>query len=136
MAQRMPGPLAVPMKRIERYTPPSAKALARLKTELNFTSPQMADLAGLAQGAQWRKYTGGQEPRALGMQMHFYMAALLTLSEAELMRVVDTMREQGAALELGPLPAGSSGLGLNAKPSTFKGEINDYENRQTCNKRS
>ncbi|MCY1463664.1 hypothetical protein D9M71_815920 [compost metagenome] len=54
----------------------------------------MADLTGLAQGAQWRKYTGGAEPHALGLHMHFYMAALLTLSDAELARVAATMREQ------------------------------------------
>lgn len=38
--------------------------------------------------------------------MHFYMAALLTLSDAELARVMTTMREQGATVEVGPLPAG------------------------------
>ncbi|MNC82010.1 hypothetical protein D3C75_1353510 [compost metagenome] len=42
----------------------------------------------------------------MGMHMHFYMAALLTLSEDELSRVVATMRAQGADVELGPLPAG------------------------------
>jgi len=94
------------MKRIAHYTPPSAEALAHLKHELGFTSPQMADLTGLAPGAQWRKYTGGVAPRALGLHMHFYLAALLTLSEAELARVVATMRAQGAAVEEGPLPAG------------------------------
>lgn len=98
------------MKRIEQYTPPPANALARLKNELSFTSPQMADLAGLAQGAQWRKYTGGQDPRPLGMQMHFYMAALLTLSEEDLERIAETMRDQGAILELGPLPAGKPSI--------------------------
>ncbi len=94
------------MKRIKHYDPPSAGDLARLKDDLAFTSPQMADLAGLAQGAQWRKYTGGADPRPLGMQMHFYMAALLTLDEDSLARVVECMREQGAEVELGPLPAG------------------------------
>lgn len=94
------------MKRIAHYSPPSAADLARLKSDLNFTSPQMADLTGLAHGAHWRKYTGGNTPRELGMQMHFYLAALLTLSEDELARVAETMREQGAEIELGPLPAG------------------------------
>lgn len=94
------------MKRIKHYAPPSAGDLARLKNDLNFTSPQMADLSGLAQGAQWRKYTGGATPRELGMQMHFYMAALLTLPEEELAKVIECMRAQGAEVELGPLPAG------------------------------
>jgi hypothetical protein len=96
------------MKRIEHYQPPTAADLARLKDQLGFTSPQMADLAGLAQGAQWRKYTGGAQPRELSPHMHFYMAALLTLTPEELERVVCAMREQGASVEVGPLPAGPS----------------------------
>lgn len=84
------------MKTIDHYVPPTAVALARLKDDLGCTSQTMAELAGLAQGQQWRKYTGGSEPRSLGMQMHFYMAALLTLSEKDVARVLDTMRAQGA----------------------------------------
>jgi len=84
------------MKIIEQYSPPSADALARLKIDLGYTSQQMAELAGLAQGGQWRKYTGGGAPRTLGVHMHFYMAALLTLSDAELSRVLDTMLTHGA----------------------------------------
>jgi len=91
------------MKIIEQYIPPSADALARLKAALGYTSQQMADLVGLAQGGQWRKYTGGAEPRTLGVHMHFYLAALLSLTEAELARVLDTMREQGAVVMAGEL---------------------------------
>ncbi|KGF62115.1 hypothetical protein [Pseudomonas lutea] len=94
------------MKRIQHYDPPSTGDLAHLKDELNFTSAQMADLAGLAQGAQWRKYTGGVAARELSLHMHFYMAALLTLSDEELGRIVECMRAHGAEVELGPLPAG------------------------------
>lgn len=94
------------MKRIAHYGPPTPDDLARLKSQLDFTGAQMADLAGLAQGAQWRKYTGGVDPRTLGSHMHFYMAALLTLTDDELARVVATMRDHGAEVELGPLPAG------------------------------
>ena len=94
------------MKRIEHYSPPSAESLARLKKELGYTSQQMADLAGLAQGGQWRKYTGGSEPRTLGQHMHFYMAALLTLSDDELDRVYAKMRDHGADLEAGDAEEG------------------------------
>ncbi|MFP3852337.1 XRE family transcriptional regulator [Pseudomonas sp. W5-01] len=94
------------MKRIQQYDPPSTGDLAHLKDELNFTSTQMADLAGLAQGTQWRKYTGGVAARELSLHMHFYMAALLTLSDEELSRIVDCMRAHGAEVELGPLPSG------------------------------
>ncbi|WP_458129589.1 hypothetical protein [Pseudomonas sp. Z2-11] len=47
------------MKTIEQYSSPSADALARLKINLGYTSQQMAELVGLAQGGQWGKYTGG-----------------------------------------------------------------------------
>ncbi|HGM4967298.1 TPA: hypothetical protein ACKP0L_005665 [Pseudomonas putida] len=93
------------MKIISQYTPPTAPALARLKDDLNTTSQAMAELCGLAQGQQWRKYTGGSTPRTLGMHMHFYMAALLTLSDDEVARVVAAMRDQGAELELADGPA-------------------------------
>lgn len=88
------------MNIIDRYTAPSATDLARLKTDLGCTSEQMAELAGLAQGGQWRKYTGGATPRTLGVHMHFCMAALLTLSDAELARVLAAMREQGAMVDV------------------------------------
>lgn len=92
------------MKTIEDYTPPSADALASLKHTLGYTSQQMADITGLAQGGQWRKYTGGATPRSMGMHMHFYMAALLTLPEAEVTRIVELMREQGADVATGEVP--------------------------------
>ncbi|MDN4515450.1 XRE family transcriptional regulator [Pseudomonas sp. 2,4-D] len=93
------------MKIISQYTPPTAQDLARLKDDLNTTSQAMAELCGLAQGQQWRKYTGGSTPRVMGMHMHFYMAAMLTLSDDELAKVLATMREHGAALQLADGPA-------------------------------
>jgi hypothetical protein len=93
------------MKRIESYSPPSAEDLGQLKKDLGYTSQQMADLVGLAQGGQWRKYTGANNQRDLGANMHFYMAALLTLTDDELGRVYATMREHGAAVDVGDIPA-------------------------------
>jgi hypothetical protein len=87
------------MNRIEQYQPPSAAELAQLKARLKFTSQQMADLVGLAGGSQWRKYTGGVDPRTLGQHMHFYLAALLTLNDEQLQRVYDCMRDHGAMVE-------------------------------------
>lgn len=93
------------MIKIDRYVPPAPDALARLKDDLGVTSQAMAEMTGLAQGQQWRKYTGGNAPRAMGMHMHFYLAALLTLSDAELAKVMATMREHGATVEPGEGPA-------------------------------
>ena len=84
------------MKRIDHYQPPAPADLLDLKKELEATSQEMANLAGLKQGSQWRKYTGSGETRPMNMHMHFYMASLLTLSEADIERVTAAMREHGA----------------------------------------
>ncbi|MBD1589767.1 XRE family transcriptional regulator [Pseudomonas typographi] len=89
------------MKKITSYTPPSTNSLTSFKRELDMTGNQMADLAGLADGRQWRKYTGGATPRELSAQMLFMLAARLTLSDAELEAVYAKMREIGAEIELG-----------------------------------
>lgn len=87
------------MIRIEHYQPPSAAEFAQLKANLKLTSQQMADLVGLAGGAQWRKYTGGAEPRTMGQHMHFYLAALLTLKDDQLEQVYACMRDHGATIK-------------------------------------
>lgn len=93
------------MNIIQQYQPPTAEQLAQLKERLHATSQTMADLCGLAQGQQWRKYTGGSTPRVMGLHMHFYMAALLSLDETSLAKVMATMREHGAQLQVGEGPA-------------------------------
>lgn len=94
------------MKVIDRYAPPTPADLAHLKSDLGLTSNQMAELAGLSQGSHWRKYTGRTDQRTMQMHMHFYLAAMLTLSEEEIDRIAATMREQGAEVELAPLTQG------------------------------
>lgn len=74
------------------YTPPTAE----LKQTLGLTGQQMAEFASVAGGAQWRKYTGGAQPRAVNLHMLFFMAARLTLDDAQLARVRDAMQAMGA----------------------------------------
>ncbi|AIV78489.1 Uncharacterised protein [Burkholderia pseudomallei] len=81
-----------------RYSPPSAADLRKLKDSLNKTSEEMAELFALAGGQQWRKYTGGESPRVMGEDRLFYAAARLALTDEELRRVYDKMREIGADL--------------------------------------
>lgn len=83
------------------YTPPTPADLQRLKEALGYSGEQMAALASVAGGSQWRKYTGGAEPRAVNIHMLFFMAARLTLGPAELARVEAKMREMGADLPAG-----------------------------------
>ena len=82
-----------------QYTPPTTADLAKLKDQLGYTGEQMAALAGVAGGQQWRKYTGGAEPRTLGLHMSFFMAARLALSPQELAKVTAKMRGMGCEVE-------------------------------------
>lgn len=87
------------MRLINEYSPPSTDDLTRLKDGLGYTGNQMADLAGVASNSQWRKYTGGESPRALSPHILFYMAAQLALDEGDLKKIMDKMKEIGADFE-------------------------------------
>ncbi|HGM7713162.1 XRE family transcriptional regulator [Serratia marcescens] len=87
------------MRLINEYTPPTTADLERLKSELGYTGNQMADIAGVASNSQWRKYTGGVEPRAMSPHILFFMAAQLALSNEELDRVLKKMVDIGAVIK-------------------------------------
>ena len=87
------------MKGFRNYTPPSARHLADLKSRLELTGNELADLVGVADGRQWRKYTGGEAPREMSPAMLFMLAARLEMSDSELQRVLARMRDIGAAFE-------------------------------------
>ncbi|EDE3099849.1 XRE family transcriptional regulator [Salmonella enterica] len=84
------------MRLINDYTPPTPDDLNLLKEQLGYTGTQMADLAGVASNSQWRKYTGGESPRAMSPHILFFMAAQLALSDKELTAVLEKMQEIGA----------------------------------------
>ena len=85
---------------ITHYTAPTIDDLAHLKEQLGLTGAQMADLAALGGSHQWRKYTGGQSPREMNVHMLFFIAAQLTLTDAQLHKVVDKMRDIGADVQI------------------------------------
>lgn len=80
------------------YSPPTPLQLAELKRELGLSSSQMADLFGVSDGRQWRKYSGGE--REISAQNLFFAMARLELDEKTINRVLDRMRELGATIEL------------------------------------
>ncbi|WP_454520419.1 helix-turn-helix domain-containing protein [Citrobacter koseri] len=87
------------MRLINDYAPPTPEDLNQLKEQLGYTGTQMADLAGVASNSQWRKYTGGESPRAMSPHILFFIAAQLTLSDKDLALVINKMREIGATIQ-------------------------------------
>ncbi|MEO4030135.1 hypothetical protein ABH313_19095 [Chromobacterium vaccinii] len=87
------------MKIIENYTAPTTDDLANLRKALGFQGEDMAHLTGVSGSNQWRKYTGGAEPRKMSLHMLFYTAARLSLPEHEILQVLDKMREIGATFD-------------------------------------
>ncbi|ELM1462754.1 helix-turn-helix domain-containing protein [Salmonella enterica] len=87
------------MRLINDYTPPTPDELNRLKEQLGYTGTQMADLAGVASNSQWRKYTGGESPRAMSPHILFFIAAQLALSDEDVAAVLEKMREIGAEIQ-------------------------------------
>ncbi|WP_332457908.1 hypothetical protein [Burkholderia ubonensis] len=59
----------------------------------------MADLFGLAGNNQWRKYTGGHNPRPMSLPMLFLAGAMLNTG-AKVSEVFDWCRLVGARIDL------------------------------------
>lgn len=65
---------------------------------LGLTGAEMAELFGVSDGRQWRKYTGGE--REVSPQILFFAMARLVLDETQIEQILDRMREVGAQVEL------------------------------------
>jgi len=86
------------------YTAPTTADLQRLKETLGYTGEQMAALASVAGGQQWRKYTGGAAPRSVSLHLLFFIAARLALPPEALRQIGDKMRDMGARIDPDDLP--------------------------------
>jgi hypothetical protein len=84
------------------YTPPTPEDLERLKSEQSKTSSEMAELFGLSNGRQWRRYTSTDplNKRDMGMHMLFFAMARLELSTEATERILQRMRKTGATVDL------------------------------------
>ena len=87
------------MHAINNYTPPNTEDLQRLKNELGLTGVHMAQLAALGGSHQWRKYTGGKEPRSMNVHMLFFIAAQLHMTADQREMLFEKMREIGAVFD-------------------------------------
>jgi hypothetical protein len=87
-----------------QFSEPSTEDLADLKRRRNATGKEMAELFWLGGDHQWRKYTGGNEPRKMNPHMAFLGAARMALTPEEFDRVLKMMETFGAHVE--QVPAG------------------------------
>ncbi|MES9987059.1 MAG: helix-turn-helix transcriptional regulator [Candidatus Thiodiazotropha endolucinida] len=83
-----------------KYTPPTTDDLQVIRKDLGLTQSEMAEFIHVAGGQQWRKYTGGKNPRHMSFHMLFFLAAKLTMDRDELDRVYKKMVELGATIEI------------------------------------
>jgi hypothetical protein len=81
------------------YRPPGTEDLAALKAELGKSNPEMAELFGMTP-ENWRKYTGGKNPRPVSPHMLFFAMARLVLPPEDIERVLARMRKVGAVVDL------------------------------------
>ncbi|MCW0208750.1 MAG: hypothetical protein OJK14_16765 [Achromobacter sp.] len=93
------------MKTIQNYAPPDALSMRRLQDRLGYSDARMAELAGLDAATPWSSYVGGPEPRSLGRQRLFFVAARLALDEEAWQRVLAAMHEFGARFDYAEPPA-------------------------------
>ncbi|CAG4889247.1 XRE family transcriptional regulator [Paraburkholderia gardini] len=84
------------------YKPPTPDDLERLRTRLGKSSGGMAELFGVANGRQFRRYLSANEnnKRDVSAYMLFFAMARLELSAEAIERILARMRQAGAKIDL------------------------------------
>ncbi|MBR8188627.1 XRE family transcriptional regulator [Burkholderia vietnamiensis] len=70
------------------------------KDRLGYSGTQMARILGLKSARRWRDYADENKPQGIPPANLFMAAALVTLPQREIDRVLATMRDVGAAIDL------------------------------------
>ncbi|WP_431068215.1 XRE family transcriptional regulator [Ralstonia holmesii] len=82
------------------FRSPTVAQMKQWKEKLQFSGAQMAQILGLKTARRWRDYADENKPQGIPPANLFMGAALVTLSQDEIDRVLDTMREVGATIDL------------------------------------
>jgi hypothetical protein len=86
------------------FQPPSVAQMKQWKETLQLSGAQMARILGLKSARRWRDYADENKPQGIPPANLFMAAALTTLTQREINRVLDTMREVGATIDLDAEP--------------------------------
>jgi hypothetical protein len=100
------------------YEPPTLGDLRELKEQFGLTGAQMAQLFNVSNDKQWRKYTGGQAPRPIGIERAFWMAAHQVLDPEQLEAVRAYMASFGALWEIDETRSNENGGELRYRQRT------------------
>ena len=82
------------------FRPPTVAQMKQWKERLQFSGTQMARILGLKSSRRWREYADENKPQGIPPANLFMGAAMVTLKEADIERVLATMRQIGAAIDL------------------------------------
>lgn len=82
------------------FRSPTVAQMKQWKEKLQFSGTQMAKILGLKSARRWRDYADENKPQGIPPANLFMGAALVTLSQAEIDRVLATMRRVGATIDL------------------------------------
>ena len=84
------------------FRSPTVAQMKQWKEKLQFSGTQMARILGLKSSRRWRDYADENKPQGIPPANLFMAAALVTLPQSEIDRVLDVMREVGATIDLSP----------------------------------
>lgn len=70
------------------------------KEKLSFSGTQMARILGLKSARRWREYADENKQQGIPPANLFMGVAMVTLSQWDIERVLDAMREIGATIDL------------------------------------
>lgn len=82
------------------FRPPTVTQMKTWKEKLGYSGTQMARILGLKSARRWRDYADENKPQGIPPANLFMASALITLSPEQIARVLETMREVGAAIDL------------------------------------
>lgn len=86
------------------YRSPTVAQLKQWKETLRFSGTQMALILGLKSSRRWRDYADENKPQGIPPANLFMAAALMTLPKKDVERVLSTMRDIGATIDLAASP--------------------------------
>lgn len=82
------------------FRSPTVQQLKKWKETLGYSGTQMAQILGLKSARRWRDYADENKPQGIPPANLFMASALVTLPQEQIDRVLETMREVGALIDL------------------------------------